>query len=91
MKTTSNLALDRWPTVEEVKANYLSESHHCAYALVEGFSDFHPTVALFSIGGDFHRHLVSVCFYDGMSGFVTEFCQQSGIRLTWLTINNNEK
>ena len=82
-------SLDRWPTVEEVRANYLREGYLLAHALVEGFSDYHPTVVAFSIGGDIHRHLVCACFYDRMSGFVREFSQQSGIRLTWLVIPPN--
>jgi len=84
-------SLDRWPTVDEVRANYLRDGYPLAHALVEGFSDYLPTVAAFSIGGDMHRHLVSVCFYDRMSGFVREFSQQTDIRLTWLSIPENAK
>jgi len=81
--------IDRWPTVDEVRENYLSDEHPTAYALIEGFSDYHPTVVAFGIGGNVHQHLVYAKFYDNMSGFVREFTQQSGIKITWLAIDEN--
>ena len=59
MKTTntpeasgsSTCSLYRWPTVAEVRANYLTEGTGWAYAVVTGFRDYGPVVAKFYITG----------------------------------------
>jgi len=42
-------SLSRWPTVEEVRANYLTPGTGWAYAVITGFRDYQPVVAKFYV------------------------------------------
>jgi hypothetical protein len=76
--------LDRWPTVEEVKANYLMDGHSFAYALVEGFSDYHPAVMKFNIGADRHGQFVVATCFDGFTFIAHE--ENKPTKLQWVKL-----
>jgi hypothetical protein len=80
--------LDRFPTVEEVKANYLMDGHSFAYALVEGFSDYHPTVMKFGIGSDRHGNYVVVSCYDGFRFVASN--ENNPKKLQWVKLDEKK-
>lgn len=92
-KNSSILPLTRWPSVKEVRENYLIPGIGWAYALVRGFNDYHSVVVKFYISSGLvgEDEEVFVDFPDGPS--VTPIGildQQDGFSVEFLCLANKE-
>lgn len=85
-------SIPRWPTPDEVRANYLTPGAGWAYALVRGFSDYENAVVRFYI----NRGMVDddEVYVDFMYGWqqipVGVIDQQDGFTVDFLCLANSD-